>query len=516
MLKQQHQIFVALLAAADGAVITGASFGAWVVRRVLIERTWWPESWEHPPKEALVLYTVPVTLLAMRWMGLYRPRRDRSIADEVIQIFKASLTALACVLALLYLFESSIFKAAYGSAQVLGLQLDAGRLQLGALTLLLPFALSAERLVFRVGLRWLRRRGWNLRHVAIVGTGRVAQIVARTFERNSWTGIRVSYFVSHLDQSRLTECQGRPVMGGLKDLEPVLERFKPDAVYVALPRSHAGRIPEVLEQLERFAVDVRLVPDLNPRYLPQNMAVSELDGMPILSYRENPTSGLGGVTKRALDLLGGLAAIVLFSPVMLVVAVLVRLSGPGPVVFRQRRVSLGGQIFDIFKFRTMYHVEDEADGAARKALAEAISGSDRAEREGAEEAATKSAHTVPGWTLRNDPRITPIGRWLRRTSLDEIPQLFNVLLGDMSLVGPRPERPELIERFRDDWRGYMLRQHVKAGITGWAQVNGLRGQSSLRKRLQYDLFYIKNWSLGFDLKILWLTVFRGFLHRNAH
>jgi exopolysaccharide biosynthesis polyprenyl glycosylphosphotransferase len=187
-----------------------------------------------------------------------------------------------------------------------------------------------------------------------------------------------------------------------------------------------------------------------------------------------------------LDLAGAAGAILLFSPVMLFAALLVRISGPGPIIFKQRRVSLGGEVFNIYKFRTMYYVEDEESGSPAR------------------------------WTERDDPRVTAIGRFLRGTSIDELPQLFNVLTGEMSLVGPRPERPELIERFREDWRGYMLRQHVKAGMTGWAQVNGHRGHSSLRKRLQYDLFYIRNWSILFDLKILWLTVFRGFVHRNAH
>jgi Undecaprenyl-phosphate glucose phosphotransferase len=325
--------------------------------------------------------------------------------------------------------------------------------------------------------------------VAIIGCGRLGQIVARTIERNSWTGIKVAYFISHQDRTRREVCSDRPVLGGLGDLEKILAANKPDAVYIALPGSRSNMLYDVLARLERFPVDVRIVPDINPRYVPQSMTVSELDGMPILSYRECPTSGLGGVSKRVLDIVGACAALVIFAAPMLIIAALVRASGPGPVIFRQRRVSLGGQVFDIYKFRTMFHADDEAGaGSGRSAT----------------------------WTERNDPRITRIGRWLRRTSLDELPQLFNVVMGDMSLVGPRPERPELIERFREDWRGYMLRQHVKAGMTGWAQVNGLRGQTSLRKRLQYDLFYIKNWSIGLDLKILFLTLFRGFVHRNAH
>jgi Undecaprenyl-phosphate glucose phosphotransferase len=278
------------------------------------------------------------------------------------------------------------------------------------------------------------------------------------------------------------------VRGGLEELEETLRSNRVDAVYLALPNAQAAAVPSVLQRLERFAVDVRIVPDVHPKFVPQSMVVNELDGMPILSYRENPSQGLGGLSKRALDILGSVLGLIVFSPVFLAIAIAVRMTSPGPVIFKQRRVSLGTRTFKIYKFRTMYQVSDEEHPWA----------------------ALKS-----GWTQRDDPRITTVGRWLRKTSLDELPQLINVLKGQMSLVGPRPERPELIEKFREDWRGYMLRQHVKAGITGWAQVNGLRGDTSLRKRIQYDLFYVRHWSLGFDLRILWLTVFRGFVHRNA-
>ncbi len=489
MVKQQHQLFALLLVCVDGLVITLASYAAWAIRRLTIERTWWPHQWEHWIKEPLVLFIVPIALLCLRSFGLYRPRRDRSLLSEIIQLVKASVMTVVVLIPVLYLLDKSIFKHTYHEVVLLGTTLDAGRVQLGSLLLVLPAALIAHRTAFRASLRALRRRGWNLRHVAIIGCGRLGQIVARTLERNSWTGIKVSYFISHQDQTRRDRCLDRPVLGGLADLERILAENKPDAVYVALPSQRSNLLSDVLGRLERFSVDVRVVPDLSPRYLPQSMAVSELDGMPILSYRECPTHGLGGVSKRALDIVGSLAAMVLFSPLMLVIALLVRLSGPGPIIFKQRRVSLGGEVFKIYKFRTMHHVEDEA---------------------------APKLTTTNGWTERDDPRITPIGRWLRKTSLDELPQFLNVLKGDMSLVGPRPERPELIERFKEDWRGYMLRQHVKAGITGWAQVNGLRGQTSLKKRLQYDLFYVRHWSLAFDIRIMILTLFRGFVHKNAH
>jgi Undecaprenyl-phosphate glucose phosphotransferase len=326
--------------------------------------------------------------------------------------------------------------------------------------------------------------------VAIVGVGRLGQIAYHTLARNSWTGISPAYFVSHHAQTQRKRCMDKPVYGGLEDLERVLEEHPVDAVYLAVPNAQAAALPGVLLTLEKFAVDVRIVPDVHPRFVPQSMVVNELDGMPILSYRECPSSGLGGWAKRAVDVAGASLGLVAFGPLILLVAAVVRLSSPGPVIFKQKRVSMGGRVFKIYKFRTMYHVEDEEDGRF----------------DGLRE----------GWTGRDDPRITPVGRWLRRTSLDELPQLLNVLKGQMSLVGPRPERPELIRRFREDWRGYMLRQHVKAGMTGWAQVNGLRGDTSLKKRLQYDLFYVRHWTIWFDLRILWLTVFRGFVHRNAH
>jgi exopolysaccharide biosynthesis polyprenyl glycosylphosphotransferase len=226
--------------------------------------------------------------------------------------------------------------------------------------------------------------------------------------------------------------------------------------------------------------------------MPLNMAVSELDGMPILSLRESPLTGWGRVTKRTLDVVGSIMALAVFAVPMALIVLFIRLGGAGPVIFRQERMSLNGQRFKLFKFRTMRHVSAES-----QALRDIGKGTD-------------------AWTRPDDERITRFGRFLRRTSLDELPQLFNVLFGEMSLVGPRPERPELIKSFREDWRGYMLRQNVKAGITGWAQINGLRGHTSLRKRLQYDLFYIRNWSIMFDLRILGLTLFRGFVHPNAH
>ncbi len=487
MLKQRHQIFVTLFAGADAVAVASACLVA------VGARAWWfgepapggPGDWM---RASLLAIAVPVTLLTLAACRLYRPRRDRSLAGEQWMVARAGLLSVATLVVALWAIGSDRLLAPEGPLdrvpQVLGVRItDPARFQLGLMAALIPAFVGSHRLILRSLLRLARRRGLNARHVAIVGTGRLAQITAHTLARNSWTGIRVAYFISHHPVTQRTACMGLPVRLGLSDMDATLDRHPVDAVYIAVPGSAGTGVPTLLRRLERHALDVRIVPDVHPRYLPGNMAVSELEGMPILSHRESPLAGVGGVLKRAMDLAGALLALIVFAPVMLVIAALVRLSGPGPIIFRQTRVSLGGGVFQIYKFRTMRHVGDEAAPAR--------------------------------WTTRDDPRVTPVGRWLRRTSLDELPQLFNVLRGEMALVGPRPERPELIDRFRDDWRGYMLRQHVKAGITGWAQVNGYRGDTSLRKRLQYDLFYIRNWSLGFDLRILLLTLIRGFAHRNA-
>lgn len=485
MVKQKHQLFVTFLSIADAIVVTIGCYLAWAIRRLTIEQSI-PTDWVTLVKEPLAAVAAPLALLMLVIFGVYQPRRDRSLWVEQRQIIKASLASIVGIILMLWVVggEAATIFAASPSAHLLGRSVDAGRVQLVSLAIVQTTLLCGYRLAFRAALRSIRSRGWNMRHVVVVGVGRLGRIVCRTLERNTWTGIEVSYFVSHRDTTRRSTLLGKPVLGGLDDIEQVLEERKPDAVYLAIPNARAAELPRLLKRLERFAVDVRIVPDVQPRYLPQSMVVSELDGMPILSYRENPHHGLGGFGKRTVDIVGSTIAIILFTPVMLLIAAVVRLSSPGPVIFKQTRVGLGGETFQIYKFRTMYHAEDEAAEAT--------------------------------WTARNDPRVTRVGRWLRRMSLDELPQLFNVLLGEMSLVGPRPERPELIVQFRENWRGYILRQHVKAGITGWAQVNGLRGDTDLRKRLQLDLFYIRHWSFGFDLKILWLTLFRGFVHRNAH
>ncbi|MCZ6836761.1 MAG: undecaprenyl-phosphate glucose phosphotransferase [Planctomycetota bacterium] len=483
MLRNQHRFFRSVLIACDTLMLVAAVVLAYFVRFHLLDEY-------LPPKDSNirfathsipVLVAVPLMLVSLLFVGLYQPRRDQRYFYEASVIIKATLIGLGLTIAFITLFGKVLFDGR-----------DFSRLQYGTYFVLSTFVLLLWRYAFRVILRSLRRRGWNLRHVAIIGDGRLGQVVAHTLKRNSWTGIKPSFFISHHAAPKRQQCVDLPVRGGINDLETILDTEEISGVFIALPGRMAAELPDLLLQLEKHPLDVRVIPDMNPKYMPINMSVSELEGMPILSVRESPLAGWGHVVKRVIDFFGSIVALVIFGLPMIIIAILTRFSGSGPVIFRQERMSVNGQRFMIYKFRTMHHVDSEA-------MTLRDSGQGKA-----------------AWTKTDDVRVTRLGRLLRRTSLDELPQLFNVLIGEMSLVGPRPERPELIQKFREDWRGYMLRQNVKAGMTGWAQINGLRGNTSLRKRLQYDLFYIRNWSVMFDLRILWLTIFKGFVHPNAN
>lgn len=483
MLKTQHRFFRSVLIACDTTMLVVAVLLAYYIRfSVLVELV--------PPDDIPfrfvthaipVLAAVPLMLLSLLMMNLYHPRRDQRFYYEAVVILKATVIGVGLTIAFLSFFSKTLFDGR-----------DFSRLQFGCFLVISSGVLLGWRYVFRTTLRVIRSHGKNLRHVAIIGSGRLGQVVCHTLRRNSWTGITPTYFINHHATSTRDTCLGLPVKGGLNDLETALEDHEVTGVIIALPGRMSAELPDLLFRLERFPIDVRIVPDMNPKYMPINMTVSELEGMPILSVRESPLAGWGRITKRVVDVTGAIVALMIFGIPMLIIAILIRRSGPGPVIFRQQRMSVNGQRFKIYKFRTMRHIAAEVH-----AIRDLDKGRD-------------------AWTKPDDQRITPLGRFLRRTSLDELPQLFNVLLGEMSLVGPRPERPELIKKFREDWRGYMLRQNVKSGMTGWAQINGLRGNTSLRKRIQYDLFYIRNWSILFDIRILWLTIFKGFVHPNAN
>ena len=462
MYRRHGQKLGLVFLAGDLAVTAGSWLAAYYLRFAL-----WPS--EHGvPELGLVLQSLPLVLVlagvAYRACGLYEIHRLRELPRELGVVFQAS--GLLFVLAITAAFYR---RDDYESRLALALFLC-----LNALALML-----VRRLVWAV-VKAARNQGLNYGRAVIVGTGRTGRLVAETIRHNSWTGLEA---VGYVDAPPKLEPRDLPRLGIVEQLDRIVDEHDIDHVFIALPLARYGELPAVYRALEDLLVEVQLVPDL-PNLAGMRIRTLEIDSVAFLSLRGNPHYGWRKTAKRGMDLAIAATALVLLSPLLLAIALAIKLTSRGPVLYRQPRTGFGGRTFEMLKFRSMY-----VD----------------AERQ-----------TGPVWASRNDRRCTPLGRVLRHWSLDELPQLINVLAGDMSLVGPRPERGALVEKFRNQIPNYLQRHQVKAGITGWAQVHGWRGNTSLRRRLECDLYYISNWSLWLDCQILCMTLWRGLRHRNAY
>jgi Undecaprenyl-phosphate glucose phosphotransferase len=281
-----------------------------------------------------------------------------------------------------------------------------------------------------------------------------------------------------------TYYKGIQVLGRIDNLEEILPENKLDEIAIALPLKNYKRLEEIVGKCEKSGVHTKFIPDYNS-VIPSRPYTEDLSGLPVINIRRVPlTSTFNWYLKRAFDIIGALVAIIVFSPIMLLSVIVIKSRKDGPVLFVQERVGLHNKVFKMYKFRTMIEQKPEEE-----------------EKE---------------WTIKNDPRVTGFGKFLRRTSLDETPQFFNILKGDMSLIGPRPERPQFVEQFKEEIPRYMVKHQVRPGLTGWAQVNGYRGDTSIRKRVEYDIYYIENWTIGLDIQIILLTFLKGFVNKNAY
>src|SRR5438445_9965936 len=466
MFKRHHQVFTALRILLDVAIVAAAFAGAYFVRFGSPRTFPYPEL--PPLRETVTVGLLAILLwpLALRGVGLYRPQRHKSPLDEVFGVFKATVLAGLLLVAVTYFVREA-------------------RYSRGALLIFAVLAfvgVGATRFVFKEVLQALRRRGYNLRYVLVLGSGRLARQVLEQIEAHRELGFRPVGCLS-LTPARVGQSvDGIAVIGTVRDLREVLARQQVDQVLVALPARSFHRLPRIMEICADTTVDVKLVPDVY-QYATLFGGLEEFGGLPIVNLQSVGVMGIHALAKRAFDAIFSALFLLLLSPLLLLIALAVKLGSPGPVLFRQERVGLDGQPFQMLKFRTM--------------------------REGAEEEGPRFAEP-------RDPRVTAVGTLLRRMSLDELPQLWNVLFGDMSLVGPRPERPVFIDQFRRRIPRYQLRHMVKSGMTGWAQIHGLRGNTSIQKRVESALYYIEHWSLLLDLKILARTLAFGFLSRNAY
>lgn len=319
----------------------------------------------------------------------------------------------------------------------------------------------ASRYLIRTILWKMRKQGLNQKHILMIGESQMAE--------------------QYMDRLRENPKWGYQVFAHLKDeekLERILEGNELDEVVIALRAEDYGKLERIVDVCEKAGVHTKMIPDFG-NVISTRPYIEDVQGIPVIHVRRVPLNIMRNrVAKRAVDLIGATVAIILFSPVMLLTVLVVALTEEGSVIYRQERVGLHNQVFYMYKFRSMIMQDEEKEKAE--------------------------------WSTRNDPRITPVGKLIRRTSIDELPQLFNVLKGEMSLVGPRPERPQFVQKFRDEIPRYMVKHQVRPGITGWAQINGYRGDTSIEKRIEYDLYYIENWTMVFDMKILILTIFKGF------
>ena len=462
MFNRLQRFWTSIKVAIDVVMLTLAFALAYVTRFDVLHGRPLPPVRETVVTLALVLVLFPV---AYRQSRLYATNRVRTHLEEVFELFKATITGSLVLVALTYF----------------------GRERYSRLTLALfagySFLLVATtRVLFRIWLESLRRKGLNLKSILLVGAGELGERVVETIGQHRELGFRVTGVLSRDLLLPGTTVRGAPVVGTADDLEQALRERPVDQVILALPSEDMPLMKSLMERLALHTVDVKIVPDLF-QYVTLYGGLEEFGGLPIVSLQAGPLEGWNLVAKRAFDVLFSALALLILSPLILLTALAVKLTSPGPVLYRQERMGMDGAVFRILKFRTM---------------------------------GTDSERSGPRMASAEDDRRTSVGAFLRRTSLDELPQLFNVLRGDMSLVGPRPERPVFIEEFKRQIPKYHLRHKVKSGITGWAQINGLRGQTSIQKRIEYDLYYIENWSLLLDLKILVRTALGGFLSRNAY
>ncbi len=465
MLKRYSEFFKGLMLLNDLLLVSLAWWLAYLIRFhsfIFIPRE------DYIFRHYIFAWLMILAIWAVVFVGLdlYRPRRISSRTREIADLIKGSIFALLVLLAVLFLIREIVLSRAvvvifWPSSLVL---------------------LSLSHVSVREGLRYLRRRGYNLRRGLIIGTPAQA---TRLLERLIWyrhLGLEITGIFYTEEQSPAPEPTGARVLRGREDLQRLLHDGAFDQVFIALPLEQSSKLGEIQQWLGDQPVTVYYVPDLG-ELAKLRGSVEEFEGLQIISLQSSPLEGWNALLKRTLDVSLGVLALCGFAPLMALIALGIKLTSSGPVFYRQERMGLDGERFELLKFRTM--VPD----------AEKLTG--------------------PVWAADKDTRVTALGRWLRRTSLDELPQLINVLRGEMSLVGPRPERPPLIDEFRKAMPKYMLRHKVKAGMTGWAQVNGWRGNTDLPTRIAHDLDYIENWSLWRDLRILFTTLFRGFLNKNA-
>ena len=468
MIEENQKYFNRLLALIDAVIIAFSYWLAWYIRfRTSLIPGDAVESVRYRTYMMALIFAVPIILFLYLACGLYNASRMKGRRSEVSNIFTANLIGYLIFILALFMLR----------------QIDWSRTMILVFFVINALLDSIMRLSIGEFIKKLRKQGRYRRSVLLVGYSRAAEeYIDRVLMNPEWGYNIRGILDDHVEAG--TEYKGIKVLGRIDNLMIILPENHLDEIAITLGLKEYARLESIVALCEKSGVHTMFIPDYN-NIIPTKPYTEDILGLPVINIRYVPLSGtFPALVKRVFDIIGSLLCIVLFSPVMLVFALLIRLSSPGPLIYTQERVGLRNRPFMMYKFRSMI-VQD----------------------------ASKERRA---WTTRDDPRVTKVGKFMRKTSIDELPQLFNVLKGDMSLVGPRPERPFFVEKFQEEIPRYMVKHQVRPGMTGWAQIHGLRGDTSIRKRIEYDLYYIENWTIGLDRKILLLTVFRGFVNKNAY
>lgn len=453
----------------DALIIVVSYLLAWFIRI--------GSGWMSPGEGALAIhwyvgalpFVVPVYLILYACFHLYTPKRVQGRRIEFANICKANAMGLLLFTLVLYLVGKDPYLRHFSRQMVM---------LFFVFNILLE---TAERNIIRIFLRSFRSKGYNQKHILLIGYSRATESFIDRVNANPEWGYKVRGI---LDNNRTDGYKDIQVIGKIDALQSFLEQNDLDEIAITLSIAEYKDLEKIVSCCEKSGVHTKFIPDYN-NMIPTKPHTEDLQGLPVINIRHVPLNDAFYATiKRAVDVFGAVVAIILFSPLMILTAVIIKLTSKGPIIYSQERVGLHNRPFKMYKFRSM--------------------------------AVQSPSKEQSQWTTPNDPRVTPIGQIIRKTSIDETPQFFNVLRGDMSLVGPRPERPFFVERFREEIPRYMIKHQVRPGLTGWAQVNGYRGDTSITRRIEHDLYYIENWTLGFDFKILFLTVFKGFINKNAY
>ena len=412
-------------------------------------------------------YVLPAYLFLYYMMQLYTSRRALKLWDEFVDIFEANVFGALGLSVVLFVFK----------------QYDFPRWTVFIFFILNTFITTFAHGLLRKFLQFIRKKGYNIKHILLVGYSRAAEgYISRILDNPQWGYVIAGVLDDFVPIG--TSYHGIAVIGNIDSLSNYLEDSKFDEITITLPLNDYDRLEELVAQCEKSGIHTKFIPDYSSLF-PSNPFTEDVQGIPVINIRYVPLSNsMNRLAKRCVDIFGSLVGIILLSPLMFIIAFLIKVTDNGPILYKQERVGLNGKTFNMYKFRSM-RVQTESE-------------------------------EKKGWTTKDDPRVTSIGKIIRKTSIDELPQLFNILIGQMSIVGPRPERPQFVEKFKEQIPRYMVKHQVRPGLTGWAQINGYRGDTSIRKRIDYDLYYIENWTVGFDFKILFLTIFKGFVNKNAY